>query len=100
MAETKGFRESSLNDSGELDAQKAVLRLLVVLFICSICFFFCFFVFLYLCVTSPQKKNLRYKSLNLFENRLLIEGRLGKKISTWQATRTGFVFTTEMFLLQ
>ena len=99
MAETKGFRESSLNDSGDLDAQKAVLRLLVVLFICSICFFlFCFF--LYLCVTSPQKKNLRYKSLNLFENRLLIEGRLGKKISTWQATRTGFVFTTEMFLLQ
>ena len=44
MAETKGFRESSLNDSGDLDAQKAVLRLLVVLFICSICFFlFCFF---------------------------------------------------------
>ena len=98
MAETKGFRESSLNDSGDLDAQKAVLRLLVVLFICSICFLFLFF--LYLCVTSPQKKNLRYKSLNLFENRLLIEGRLGKKISTWQATRTGFVFTTEMFLLQ
>ena len=99
MAETKGFRESSLNDSGKLDAQKAVLRLLVVLFICSICFF-CFVFFLYLCVTSPQKKYLRYKSLNLFENRLLIEGRLGKKISTWQATRTGFVFTTEMFLLQ
>ena len=45
MAETKGFRESSLNDSGELDAQKAVLRLLVILFICSICFFlFCFFI--------------------------------------------------------
>ena len=55
MAETKGFRESSLNDSGELDAKKAVLRLLVVLFICSICFF-CFVFFLYLCVTSPQKK--------------------------------------------
>ena len=43
MAETKGFRESSLNDSGKLDAQKAVLRLLVVLFICSICFFVLFF---------------------------------------------------------
>ena len=98
MAETKGFRESSLNDSGKLDAQKAVLRLLVVLFICSICFF-CFVFFIPLRDKS-SKKNLRYKSLNLFENRLLIEGRLGKKISTWQATRTGFVFTTEMFLLQ
>lgn len=99
MAETKGFRESSLNDSGELDAQKAVLRLLVVLFICSICFFFVLFFFIPLRDKS-SKKNLRYKSLNLFENRLLIEGRLGRKISTWQATRTGFVFTTEMFLLQ
>ena len=99
MAETKGFRESSLNDSGELDAQKAVLRLLVILFICSICFFlFCFFIPLR--DKSSKQVLLRYKSLNLFENRLLIEGRLGKKISTWQATRTGFVFTTEMFLLQ
>ena len=51
MAETKGFRESSLNDSGELDAQKAVLRLLVVLFICSICFFF-FFLFFFDLYTS------------------------------------------------
>lgn len=56
MAETKGFRESSLNDSGELDAQKAVLRLLVVLFICSICFFFVLFFFIPLRDKSSKKK--------------------------------------------
>ena len=55
MAETKGFRESSLNDSGKLDAQKAVLRLLVVLFICSICFF-CFVFFIPLRDKSSKKK--------------------------------------------
>ena len=55
MAETKGFRESSLNDSGNLDAQKAVLRLLVVLFICSICFF-CFVFFIPLRDKSSKKK--------------------------------------------
>ena len=55
MAETKGFRESSLNDSGDLDAQKAVLRLLVVLFICSICFF-CFVFFIPLRDKSSKKK--------------------------------------------
>ena len=54
MAETKGFRESSLNDSGDLDAQKAVLRLLVVLFICSICFF-CFVFFIPLRDKSSKK---------------------------------------------
>ena len=55
MAETKGFRESSLNDSGKLDAQKAVLRLLVVLFICSICFFFVLFFFIPLRDKSSKK---------------------------------------------
>ena len=64
MAETKGFRESSLNDSGELDAQKAVLRLLVVLFICSICFFlfFCFFIPLR---DKSSKKKLALQELEL-----------------------------------
>ena len=62
MAETKGFRESSLNDSGDLDAQKAVLRLLVVLFICSICFFFVFFIPLR---DKSSKKKLALQELEL-----------------------------------
>ena len=74
-------------------------------FVCWSFYLFALSVFFVLFFFIPlrdksSKKYLRYKSLNLFENRLLIEGRLGKKISTWQATRTGFVFTTEMFLLQ
>ena len=65
MAETKGFRESSLNDSGELDAQKAVLRLLVVLFICCICFFFVLFFFFIPLRDKSSKKKLALQELEL-----------------------------------